>query len=109
MGDASVYYMIRSWVNPDGGNRYVDWLEKTHIAEMQKVSGVLWSRKIALEQADDDGWEGLLMVYGFEDRAALSHYLDSPVRNKFYEEMSEFKDVQRSERFYGEVDFKLDD
>jgi antibiotic biosynthesis monooxygenase (ABM) superfamily enzyme len=106
--NAPVLYMVRAWVSPDGGERYLRWLEEKHMAEVVKEPGFLWARKCRLEQTDDKGWQGYLLIYGLGSRAALEAYLKSPARERFWKELEPLNDVHYAERFYGTVDFELD-
>ncbi len=106
--DAPVLYMVKVWVSPDGGERYLRWLEDKHMAEVIAEPGFLWAHKDALEQKDDDGWEGYLLIYGLASRAALEAYLASPAREGFWRELEPLNDVHRAERFYGSVDFAIE-
>ena len=105
---AAVLYMVRAWVSPQGGERYLRWLEDRHMAEVIKEPGFLWARKCRLEQTDDKGWQGYLLIYGLASRAALDAYLQSPARQRFWKELEPFNDVHYAERFYGSIDFELD-
>ena len=70
--------------------------------------GVLWTRKVALEQSDADGWRGYLVVYGFASRGVLEAYLTSATRERIIAEgKSLFGDAHRIERWYGSVDFEV--
>ena len=55
---ASVLYMVRAWVSPDGGERYLRWLEDKHMAEVIREPGFLWAQRCRLEQRDERGWLG---------------------------------------------------
>ena len=105
---APVLYMVRAWVSPNGGERYLRWLEQKHIAEVIKEPGFLWARKCRLDQTDDKGWQGYLLIYGLASRAALDAYLKSPARERFWTELEPLNDVHYAERFFGAVDFELD-
>lgn len=105
---APVMYMVRAWVSPEGGDRYLRWLETKHMAEVIKEPGFLWARKCRLEQTDDKGWQGYLLIYGLRSQAALDAYLKSPARERFWKELEPLNDVHYAERFYGTVDFELD-
>lgn len=105
---APVLYMVRAWVSPRGGERYLRWLEGKHMAEVIKEPGFLWARKCRLDQTDDKGWQGYLLIYGLASRAALDAYLQSPARQRFWKELEPLDDVHRAERFYGTVDFEVD-
>lgn len=106
--DAEVFYMVRSWISPEGGQTYLDWLDTKHMAEVKSQPGIGWARRIDLDQTDDAGWKSVLLIYGFENRAALDAYMESPARDGFWEELKQFKGVCRSERFWGDVTFALD-
>ena len=71
------------------------------------LPGVLWGRKVALEQTDERGWDCHLLIYGFESRAALDAYLASDARTGFWNELKAFDDIHDGERMYGTVDFSL--
>jgi antibiotic biosynthesis monooxygenase (ABM) superfamily enzyme len=103
-----VLYMVRAWVAPDGGEGYLRWLEEKHMAEVIKEPGFLWARRCRLEQADEKGWQGYLLIYGLASRAALDAYLASPARARFWKELEPFNTVHRAERFYGSIDFELE-
>ena len=106
--DAPVLYMVKVWVSPDGGARYLRWLEEKHMAEVIREPGFLWARRCRLEQTDAQGWRGYLLVYGLESRAALEAYLASPARERFWRELEPLDDVHRAERCWGTVDFELE-
>jgi antibiotic biosynthesis monooxygenase (ABM) superfamily enzyme len=105
--EAPVLYMVRAWVCPVGGDRYLRWLEEKHMAEVIREPGFLWARKCRLEQADEKGWVGYLLIYGLADRAALEAYLHSSARQRFWHELEPFNHIHRAERFFGTVDFTL--
>jgi hypothetical protein len=100
--------MVRLWVAPQGGQRYLDWLEAKHMAEVIAEPGFLWARRCRLDQQDELGWKGYLLIYALESRAALERYLASSARQRFWRELEPFADVQRGERFHGAIDFALD-
>jgi antibiotic biosynthesis monooxygenase (ABM) superfamily enzyme len=106
--DAPILYMVKAWVAPDGGERYLHWLEQKHMAEVIREPGFLWARKCRLDQTDEKGWVGYLLIYGLESRAALETYLNSPARQRFWKELEPLNSVHRAERFYGAVDFRLE-
>ncbi len=78
------------------------------MAEVIAEPGFLWARKVRLEQADDDGWEGYLLIYGLESRDALEAYLNSAARERFWRDLEPLNAVHRAERFYGAVDFAIE-
>ena len=47
---APVLYMVKVWVSPDGGERYLRWLEEKHMAEVIREPGFLWAQRCRLEQ-----------------------------------------------------------
>ncbi len=106
--DAQILYMVKAWVSPDGGERYLQWLEQKHMAEVIREPGFVWARKYRLDQTDEKGWVGYLLIYGLKSRAALEAYLDSPARQRFWKELEPLNSVHRAERFYGAVDFRLE-
>ena len=108
MNDVPVFYMVRSWVSPDGGQAYLDWLERKHMADILSQPGVLWAPRINLDQADDRHWKSILLIYGFVSRDALNTYLASPSRQSYWEELEQYADVHTSERYWGDVDVALD-
>jgi hypothetical protein len=106
--DAPVLYMVKVWVSPDGGERYLRWLETTHMAEVIREPGFLWAQKCHLEQTDEQGWESYLLIYGLDSHAALDAYLHSPAHDRFSYDLESFDAVHRAERFYGTVDLQLE-
>ena len=106
--DAPILYEVRAWVSPQGGERYLAWLERKHMAEVIREPGFLWARRVRLEQTDANGWRGYLLLYGLESHAALQAYLDSPARAGFWRELQAFDDVHRAERVWGTVDFGVE-
>ena len=71
-------------------------------------TGSTWARKVHLEQVDDKGWDGYLLIYGLESRDALEAYLKSDARERFWHELEPLNAVHRAERFYGSVDFAIE-
>ena len=69
--EAPVLYMVKAWAAPDGGERWLRWLEEKHMAEVIREPGFLWAKRCRLEQTDEHGWTGWLLVYGLESRAGL--------------------------------------
>src|SRR5438128_5846145 len=95
---------------------YRDWssdvcssdLEEKHMAEVIREPGFLWAQRCRLEQRDEQGWLGYLLIYGLESREALERYMGSPARERFWRELEPFADVHHAERFYGTVDLRLE-
>ena len=107
LAGAGFLYMVRSWVDPELGKPYLDWVEAKHMREVCAEPGFLWARKIELDQTDSSGWRGYLLLYGMTDRAALDAYLKSPARDGFWKELQAFEEIHYSERFYGAPDFAV--
>ncbi|HJQ83134.1 MAG TPA: DUF4286 family protein [Candidatus Binatia bacterium] len=106
--DAPVLYFVKAWVSPDGGERWLRWLEKKHMAEVLREPGFLWARRCRLAQRDEQGWDGWLLVYALDSPASLDRYLASPARERFWRELEPLNDVHRAERFWGTVDLRLE-
>jgi len=104
---ATILYMVRSWVDPELGKPYLDWLEAKHMVEVCREPGFLWARKVELDQSDSSGWRGYLLIYGLTDRAALDAYFKCPARAGFWKELEAFEAIHYSERFYGVADFAV--
>ena len=109
MKDTPLIYLVRSWVDPERGQPYLDWLKDKHMAEVVAEPGILWARRVMLDQADDRGWRSCLLLYGFDGRAALDAYVESPARERFWHELEGFRDIHYSDRFWGDVDVAIDD
>ena len=107
MKDAELIYVVKSWYDPNQGEPYIDWLENKHVREVLEEPGILWAKRVRLDQSDDNGWPCILLVYGFENRDALNTYMKSSSRLRFREELNEMRDIHYSERFWGDVDLKL--
>lgn len=99
--DAPIYYVVRFWTKPQGGDAVIRWLDERHMAEVAGQPGFLWAKRIRLEQDADDGWHAHLNIYGVESRAALERYFASADRARFNEEAKAYKDVLRAERSWG--------
>src|SRR5437867_13425375 len=55
---APVLYMVKAWVSPDGGERYLRMLEDNHMAEALPEPGVLWAQMGRLVKLEEQGWSG---------------------------------------------------
>jgi hypothetical protein len=106
-GETPILYMVQSWVKPEGGEAYLRWLQDKHMAEVVAQEGVSWARRVKLDQRDDNGWSGWMLIYGIESREALEAYLASDARLRFWAELEALKDVHYSTRVWGEVDITL--
>lgn len=107
MKTGDTLYMVKNCVDPANGQRFLDWMETKHMPDVLALPGVLWGRKVALEQKDDRGWDCHLLIYGYKSRAALDAYLESDARKGFWKELKEFDDVHSGERFFGTIDFSV--
>ncbi len=101
--DAAVFYVVRFWVAPEGGDAVIKWLDERHMAEVAHQPGFLWARRIRLDQDAPDGWHAYLNLYGVESRAALERYFASADRARFAEEAKAYAGVLRTERAWGEL------
>jgi len=108
MADNDLMYVVRSWYDPEKGKPYLEWLENKHMREVLREPGILWARRAMLDQPDDNGWPSCLLIYGFKDRDALAAYMESDARTGFWEELQTMKDIHYSDRYWGDVDVKLE-
>ncbi|RMF15577.1 MAG: DUF4286 family protein [Alphaproteobacteria bacterium] len=99
-----VVYAVLVWVDPVAGRDYLAWLEDGHVREVAAFPGIRWARRVRLEQRDDDGWLGILVIYGFEDRAALERYRNSDLIRSFAPVYRRFGGTFRVTRFFGPVE-----
>ena len=72
--------------------------------EVIREPGFLWARRVRLEQIDEQGWRGYLLLYGLASQDALTAYLASPARERFWRELEPLNAVHRAERVWGSVD-----
>src|SRR5438309_65631 len=93
---------------PAGGERPLGWLAEKHMAGANREPGFRWAQRGRLEQRDEQGWLGYLLIYGLEPHEALERYLARPARERFWRELEPLGAVQRAERFYGTVDLRLE-
>lgn len=104
---ASVFYIVKFWVSPEGEKRFLDWLDGGHIAKVIGEPGFLWARRCRLEKPDEAGWVGHINFYGIDSLDSLKRYFDSPARKRFLLESEQFKDLFKAERFHGTLDSDL--
>ncbi len=109
MKTGDTLYMVKNYVDPVFEGPFLHWMETKHMPDVLALPGVLWGRKVALEQKDERGWDCHLLIYGFESRAALDAYLKGDARKGFWEELKAFDDIHSGERFFGAVDFSVGD
>lgn len=108
MKDIDLIYVVRSWYDPENGQPYLDWLENKHMREVLQEPGIEWARRVMLDQPDEKGWPSCLLIYGFENRDALAAYMESDAREGFWKELQTMKDIHYSDRFWGDVDVRLE-
>ena len=109
---APYIYVVTMWVNPEGGEQVIKWLDTTHIAEILEQPGFLWATRLRLAQARSDGWIAHQIIYGLESGKALDDYQNSPERERFSREARErfakvglrFENLVKAERVWGEVE-----
>ncbi len=99
-----VVYAVLVWVDPVAGRDYLAWLEDGHVREVAAFPGIRWARRIRLEQRDADGWLGVLVLYGFENREALERYRASDLIRSFAPVYRRFGGTFRVTRFFGPVE-----
>lgn len=105
--DAPYLYAVKMWLNPDGGERVMAWMDGGHQKEVASQPGFLWSRRFRLNEKSPDGWQAYIVLYGVTDEAALDAYQASPTRQRFARESAEFDTVMRTERFHGPLEVAI--
>ena len=96
-------YIVQFWTRPDGGERVIDWLNNTHLADVVSQPGFLWTRMFAMEETDEDGWPGYMMMYGVESRESLETYFNSEATQRYAKEREELglDELLRIKKFVG--------
>jgi len=96
-------YIVKLWIRPEACERFFDWLNTSHFADVVALPGFLWGRSYALEEAGEDGWPAHMMMYGIESREALESYFNSDAPAGFTQERIDLglDDDLRFERFIG--------
>ncbi len=96
-------YIVQFWTRPDGGERVIEWLNGTHLADVVSQPGFLWARMFAMEQTSDDGWPAYMMMYGLESREALETYFNSDAQARYAKEREALglDELLRVERYVG--------
>ncbi len=107
MAEAPYVYSVLVHVDPDRGSDYVAWLDNKHIADVVGFPGILWARRVRLDEPADDGWDRYLVIYGFESRDVLARYHESELFLSFAEELKPFEGLFRLQRFFGQVDLEI--
>ena len=105
--DAPYLYVVKFWVHPDGAAAILRWLDDKHMAEVTAQPGFRWSRRVRLDQDAEDGWHAYMMIYGLESRDALMRYFESDAPKRYAQERKPFEHQLRTERGWGEIDFKI--
>lgn len=106
--DAPVMYGSKFWVSPEGHQQVFAWLDGGHCAEVVAQPGFLFTKRLKLEQAGDDGWACYMMLYGLESRQALDDYFaNKALHEKFTQQRAPFNHHLRMERFWGNVESSL--
>jgi len=105
--DAPFVYLVKFWVHPDRTAKIMHWLDSNHSADVVSQPGFRWLRRVKLDEKADDGWDAYMMIYGLDSREALMRYFDSPAPKKYAEERKPFEHHLRTERAWGEIDFRI--
>ena len=95
-------YFVKLWINPEASERFFDWLNTSHFADVVALPGFLWGRMIALEASNEDGWPAYMMMYGVESREALEAYFKSDAPAGFAKERQEL-DLDEHLRFERDI------
>lgn len=106
--DASVVYLVKFWVSPEGQREVFAWLDGGHNAEVLAQPGFRYFQRIRLEQDAEDGWLAYAMVYGLDSREALENYFgNTALHAKFNAERAPFAHHLRMDRAWGQVERTL--
>ncbi len=107
--DAPVMYVVRFWVDPQGHAALFAWLDGGHNAEVVAQPGFRFVKRLKLEQKGEDGWDGYMMIYGLDSRAALDAYFaNTALAEKFKLERAAFVQYLRTDRAWGTVEMSLE-
>ena len=105
--DAPYVYVVKFWISPQGAETILRWLDGKHTAEVVAQPGFQSVRRVKLEENSADGWQAYMMIYGLESREALMRYFESDAPKRYAEERKPFEQHLRTERSFGEIDFKI--
>jgi hypothetical protein len=105
--DSPFAYVVKFWVSPDGADQILHWLDGKHTAEVVAQPGFQSVRRVRLEEKSPDGWQPYMMIYGLESREALMRYFESDAPKRYAEERKPFEHHLRTERGWGEIDFRI--
>jgi hypothetical protein len=105
--DAPYFYVVKFWISPQGAPEILHWLDSKHSADVVAQPGFAFVRRVKLEETASDGWHAYMMIYGLESRDALMRYFESDAPRRYAEERKPFEQHLRTERAWGEIDFKI--
>jgi heme-degrading monooxygenase HmoA len=105
--DAPFAYVVKFWVSPEGTQTILHWLDSKHTAEVVAQPGFKSVRRVRLEEKSEDGWQAYMMIYGVESRDALMRYFESDAPKQNAKEREPFAHHLRTERGWGDVDFRI--
>lgn len=96
-------YFVKLWIRPEACERFYEWLNGSHFADVVALPGFLWGRCYELEETSEDGWPALMMMYGLQSRQALEAYFNSDAPAGFAKERVDLDldDHLRFERYIG--------
>ena len=102
-GDAPAIYLVRFWVKPGGEQKVIDWLDKTHLADVVSQPGFHWAKRYRLLQDDADGWSAHAMIYGVDSVDALEAYFASDATKRYAQERIDLgiNDLLKIDRNWG--------
>lgn len=107
---APAVYIVRFWVKPGAEKLVFDWLDDSHIDDVIRQPGFLWSRRFSLDGTNDEGWPAHAMIYGLESTAALQAYFASEAPKRYARERAALgiDAVLKAERQFGACEKAFD-
>jgi hypothetical protein len=105
--DSPFVYVVKFWISPQGADQVLHWLDSKHTAEVVAQPGFQSVRRVRLEEQAADGWQPYMMIYGLESRDALMRYFESDAPKRYAEERKPFEQHLRTERGWGDIDFRI--
>jgi antibiotic biosynthesis monooxygenase (ABM) superfamily enzyme len=75
MADKTVFYIVRSTVDPEHAEAFNRWYHEKHIPEMLELSGCISARRFKAIEADDKFI--YMAVYEFENKEVFLKYQGS--------------------------------
>lgn len=108
--DAPAIYLVNFWIRPGHETEVFDWLDNGHLVDVVKQPGILWTRRYALSEADNEGWPAYAMIYGVESEDALQNYFksDAPIRYAKERQSLGLDDLLKMDRNWGSLEFAVD-